>query len=79
MIEIIILVMISFLFGTFTCSIAAKRGANKGFWFIMGFMAWFFALPFVFFAKGKQTKIGHEQNERKEKAIFPSLIFQILL
>jgi len=63
LIEIIILVLISFLFGAFTCSIAAKRGASKGLWFIMGFIFWFVPLPFVFFAKEKQTKIRHEQKE----------------
>ena len=61
--EIIILILISFLFGAVSYCIAAKKGASKRFWFVIGFMSWFFALPFVFFAKGKQFKIGHEQKE----------------
>ncbi len=31
--------------------IAARRGANKTFWFLMGLLFGPFAIPFVFFAK----------------------------
>ncbi len=36
--------------------IAAKRGASKKFWLIMGLVFGPFAIPFVFFAKTNKSK-----------------------
>jgi len=36
--------------------IAAKRGANRNFWLIMGLVFGPFAIPFVFFARVKKPE-----------------------
>ena len=51
-----ILIIISFCFAGILYLIAAKRGANKIFWGIMGFVFGPFAIPFVFFAKKVDTQ-----------------------
>ncbi len=47
----LVLLVISICFAGLLYLIAAKRGANKIFWAIMGFVFGPFAIPFVFFAK----------------------------
>ena len=54
----IVLVIISLGFAVLLYWIADKRGANKIFWALMGFVFGPLALPFVFFAK-KQTHKHH--------------------
>ena len=46
--------IISIFFAWALYKIAAKRGANKDFWAIMGFLFGPFALPFVFLARKKK-------------------------
>jgi len=52
MIEIAI---ITLFFGGLTYFIAAKRGANRIFWLVMGLVFGPFAIPFVFLAKKVNT------------------------
>jgi len=47
----LVLLIISFCFAGLLYLIAAKRGSNKIFWTIMGFVFGPFAIPFVFFSK----------------------------
>ena len=44
-------ILVSLFFAGVLYLIAAKRGANKTFWAVMGFLVGPLALPFVFFAK----------------------------
>lgn len=46
---------ISLLFAGILYLIAAKRGAHKAYWAVMGFLFGPFAIPFVFFAKTDHT------------------------
>ncbi len=47
----LVLLVISICFAGLLYLIADKRGSNKIFWGIMGFVFGPFAIPFVFFAK----------------------------
>jgi hypothetical protein len=47
----LVVLIISICFAILLYLIAAKRGSNKTFWAIMGFVFGPFAIPFVFFAK----------------------------
>jgi hypothetical protein len=47
----LILIILSLVFAGLLYLIAEKRGADKVFWAIMGFLFGPFAIPFVFFAK----------------------------
>jgi len=51
-----VLLVISICFAGLLYLIAAKRGSNKTFWTIMGFVFGPFAIPFVFFAKKVDPK-----------------------
>lgn len=46
-----ITIAVSLFFAGVLYLIAAKRGARKGFWAVMGFLFGPLAIPFVFFAK----------------------------
>lgn len=50
------LIIITAFFGMVLYYIAAKRKADKVFWLAMGIVFGPFALPFVFFAKTKDTE-----------------------
>jgi hypothetical protein len=53
----IVLLIVSLVFAGLLYLIASKRGADKTFWALMGFLFGPFAIPFVFFAKkGNTTK-----------------------
>ncbi len=52
----LILIIISFIFAGLLYLIAEKRGSDKVFWAIMGFLFGPFAIPFVFFAKRVDAK-----------------------
>ena len=45
------LIIVSFFFAGFLYLVAEKRGSDKVFWAIMGFLFGPFAIPFVFSAK----------------------------
>lgn len=47
---------ISLLFAGLLYLVAAKRGARKGYWAVMGFLFGPLALPFVFFSKKENPK-----------------------
>ena len=47
----LILIIISLGFAGLLYLIAEKRGSDKVFWAVMGFLFGPFAIPFVFFAK----------------------------
>ena len=53
----IVLLAISLVFAALLYFIAAKRGANKAFWSVMGFMFGPFALPFVFLSRSREKTI----------------------
>lgn len=51
-----ITITVSLVFAAILYLIAARRGVNKVFWAVMGFLFGPFALPFVFFARKDRTE-----------------------
>jgi len=57
-------IILSAFFGVLLYFIAEKRGVNKIFWMIMGFIFGIFAVPFVFLAKSNSSL--RRQAEKKD-------------
>ena len=52
----LVVLVISLGFAGLLSVIAAKRGSNKTFWAVMGFLFGPFAIPFVLFSKKSDPK-----------------------
>jgi hypothetical protein len=52
----VVAILISALFGILLYYIAGKRGKNKQFWLILGFLFGPFALPFIFLGRNKNIE-----------------------
>ncbi|MCK9276282.1 MAG: hypothetical protein M0P57_14485 [Syntrophales bacterium] len=59
-------IILSAFFGILLYFIAEKRGVNKIFWMVMGFIFGVFAVPFVFLAKPVDST--RRQKEKKDCA-----------
>ena len=64
---VVVIILISVLFGVLLYYLAGRKGYNKKFWFIMGFFFGPLALPFIILGKrkeqnGKENEIRENQN-----------------
>jgi len=50
----VVIILVSILFGVLLYYLAARKGYNTQFWFIMGFFFGPFALPFIILGKRKE-------------------------
>lgn len=53
---LIIVSIVSIGFGVLLWHMADKRGANRRFWAVMGFLLGPFAIPFIYLTKDKSSK-----------------------
>ena len=52
--SVVVIILISILFGVLLYYLAGMKGYNKQFWFIMGFFLGPLALPFIILGKRKE-------------------------